>query len=134
MPFVIKLSNLCFLGEQNEAQNDLCLHGNVFIQIGDYVMDNGKEDQWTVSAGALRLLRSVVENHYAGNEEHLMPCCGHFMIPSDDLQTINISGCPNGIDFTVLHKDNTVELITDRSRDIFSFDEYKKVSSTLQHP
>lgn len=125
MLFIIKLSNLCFLGEQNETQKDLCLHGNVFIQIVDHVLDDGKVDQWTVSAGALRLLRSVVENHYAGSEEHLMPCCGHFMIPSDDLQTVNISGCPNGLDFTVLHKDNTVELITDKNSISIPFDEYK---------
>lgn len=127
MAFIIKLSNLCFLGEQDEIQKDLCLHGNAFIQIGNHVLEDGKENQWTVSAGVLRLLRSIVENHYAKDEEHLMPCCGHFMIPSDDLQTVTISGCPNGIDFTVLHKGNIVELITGQHNVLIPFDEYKNI-------
>ena len=40
----------------------------------------------------------------------MLPCCGHFIIANEALDEVTISGCENGIDWSVIHKDNMVIL------------------------
>ena len=87
---------------------DLCLHGHVTAQFGDFSV----EDDCTVSATALRLLQTLTENHhYQGDNEQMLPCCGHFMIASDDLQSVYIDGCSNGTDWSVLHENEWIKIV-----------------------
>lgn len=37
--------------------------------------------------------------------------CGFFYIPNQSLDNVVISGCPNGIDWTVKHENNCIVLI-----------------------
>lgn len=46
----------------------------------------------------------------------MLPCCGHFMIAADDLQTVEIYGCCNGIDFDVQHETDTVIIRTTKGK------------------
>lgn len=88
---------------------DLCLHGHVIVRFGDAVL----EDDCTVSAAALRLLKTLEEDHpYRGDDEQMLPCCGFFLLPSDDLQTVTyIGGCSNGTDWAVLHEGGYIRIV-----------------------
>ena len=41
-----------------------------------------------------------------------LPCCGHFMIPNETLDNVTILGCPNGIDWSVIHDGNLTSQIS----------------------
>lgn len=89
--------------------NDLCLHGHAVAQIGDAVL----ECDCTVSATALRLLKTLTEDHvFRGDDEQMLPCCGHFLMANDDLTEVTyIGGCASGIDWSVLHRDGMIQLV-----------------------
>lgn len=103
-------NGLHFLGNDEESQReDLCIHGGVFLKVNDTVVSELKKDgSWCVSASALRFLRSLFRSVFFGTEEHMIPCCGHFMIASEDKKRVTIIGCNNGIDFDVIHENHEV--------------------------
>ncbi|BCZ46795.1 hypothetical protein psyc5s11_28620 [Clostridium gelidum] len=128
--FVIKIIDLHWIDGKEDDGKDLCLHGNVFVRIGDEIIDNGIDnDDWTVSAGALMMLRSIETNHIAFKEEnHMLPCCGHFMYIDEKTNKIVVLGCPTGIDWTVIHKGNNVKLITETGKEtIIPNNEYEEI-------
>ena len=128
MSFTLDISNLHWLGEPEEHQYDLCLHGTAYIKIGNEELNNLDDNQLTVSAGLLRLLRSLYNNHIMGDKQHLMPCCGYFLIPSKSLNCVKIYGCPRGIDWTVLHYGDKVKLITKNDTSVtVNYDYYKDI-------
>ena len=117
--------NLHFLGETDKDRaQDLCVHGIPVLEIGGITLTDGTE--WCISASAFRFLQTLSENHFAGAEEQMFPCCGHFLIPSEDLQAVVISGCPNGIDFDVIHEDGNVLLRTDDTCHTVPYAEYRE--------
>lgn len=121
----LTVSNMNFLGEsEEEKRRDLCLHGSVLLKIDDDVLSDDKQ---CVSAGALRFMRSVLGNHFAGEEQHMLPCCGHFMIARDEGQSVEIYGCSNGVDFDVLHENDGIKIISEKKEYMLGFDEYRAV-------
>jgi hypothetical protein len=95
--------------------NDLCSHGTAFVQIGDEVVSSADSGNWTLTSAALLLMRSAFSDHKAGEmENQLLPCCGHFMFPDDSRNNIVVMGCPSGVDWSVTHKENFVELKTEK--------------------
>ncbi len=40
----------------------------------------------------------------------MVPCCGHFLIANQDLSEVTISGCDNGLDWSVVHENGGVKL------------------------
>ena len=73
------------------------------------------EDYGTVSATALYLLKTLRDDKImAPYDIQMIPCCGHTLLPNDDLTEVNIIGCPNGIDWTVEHVQQGVKITTDR--------------------
>lgn len=85
--------------------------------------------KWFVSAAALRFMRSVLFNHFMGEDQHMIPCCGHFIVSSDDNQSVEIFGCCNGIDFDVLHEGENIVLRTiDSKTYCCSFYEYRDIA------
>lgn len=118
--FSIEATRLYWLNDDGrDDPTDLCLHGHVVARFGSAVL----EDDCTVSATALRLLKTLEEDHpYRGDDEQMLPCCGHFLVPSDDLQTVTcISGCLNGTDWAVLHENGFIRIILADGRE-FSVD------------
>ncbi len=103
----LTLKNPHFLGSQEEQNHDLCLHGGIVIKIGGEVVFD-TDDELCVSASALMFLRSLCSGHKKGNGDHMVPCCGHFMVPADDMRSVQIVGCPNGEDFDIVHRNGRV--------------------------
>lgn len=121
----ITLKNMEFFGkDERQKQYDLCLHGDISLEVNGRVVTN--EEARTLSASALRFLRAAFGNHFYGAEEHMIPCCGHEMYASEDGKTVHIFGCPFGFDFDVLHENG--ELIfrfENGDTELVSFAEYR---------
>ena len=41
----------------------------------------------------------------------MIPCCGHFLIATQDLSEVQISGCDNGTDWSTIHEGDCVRFI-----------------------
>lgn len=121
--FKIEADDLGWLGNLADDTEDLCLHGHAVVYIGDAVL----EYDATVSATALYLLKTLTENHIIYEENQMLPCCGFTLIANDDLTNVDICGCPNGVDWSVIHEGDTVKLILENGTETrVSIDEYKK--------
>lgn len=117
--------NLHFLGDTPKEQaTDLCVHGTPVFELDGVLITEGTD--WCVSASAFRFLQTLSENHFCGGEEQLFPCCGHVLIPSEDLQTVSIGGCPNGIDFDIVHENGNVLLLIDGVCHTVPYEEYRE--------
>ena len=122
--FSIQIDQLYWINKDTDDPDDLCLHGDVVVHIGN---ERFAED-CTVSAAALYLLKTLSENHVIGEDNQMLPCCGFFLIPNETNDTVSISGCSNGIDWTVIHIKDGVEIITESGNTTFiGLDEYKRV-------
>ena len=119
-------TNLHFLGDDDKSKrHDCCLHGDVLFVIDDTVIEDGGE--WCVSASAIRFMRSVLQDHISGQEEHMIPCCGHFMIPDEDGKSVQINGCVNGVDFDVFHEEGHIIIKTAEGKSFcVNFEEYRE--------
>ena len=126
MSFSIDATELQWVNGDKDDPLDLCLHGRVVVHIGDRTLED-PDDVLSVSAAALYLLRSLSEDHIAGEGEHMIPHCGRFMIADDDLQNVTIAGCPYGLDWSVRHQDGAVVLsLNDGTEERVSLDEYRE--------
>ncbi len=125
--FIIDILDLYWINRETDNPEDLCLHGNVYVKIGeDVVADNYP---CTVSSTALYLLKSLELNHIIGDwPNQMLPCCGFFIIPSDIDDTVEISGCSNGIDWSILHTDGYVRLVTEKGHEVnIKLNTYKEI-------
>ena len=119
-------TDMFFRGDDKKEQAyDCCIHGNVVFKIGDNLLSDNTE--WCVSASAYRFLHTLFENHFMGAEDFLIPCCGHFIIPSEDKTSVTISGCRNGVDFNIIHEDESITIVTAENIEYrIPFEDYKK--------
>lgn len=121
MSFTISATNLEWIDGAKDYPEDLCLHGHVVVTIANRVFEYNA----TVSATSLYLLKSLTENHIIYQDNQMLPCCGHTLIANDDLSNVIILGCPNGIDWSVIHNDESVVLeLDDGTKEYISIDEY----------
>ena len=121
--FSVEVSDLHWMEGQNPAY-DLCLHGNAVAIIGDEVLQYKNA---AVSSTALYLLKSIKEDHRINESNQMLPCCGFFMMANEALSKVEICGCPNGVDWSVLHENDDIILITETGkRTVISADEYRK--------
>lgn len=101
----------------------MCLHGHTIVCIGKCKF----EYDATISATALYLLKTLTENHIIYTDNQMLPCCGFFMIPNETLNNVTISGCPNGIDWSVIHDGDSIILeLEDGTREYVSIADYKR--------
>ena len=120
--FKIDVTDFEWIDGPEDDPKDLCLHGKVTAYIGEEIL----EDHGTVSASALYLLRSLTQDHKTGEENQMISCCGHFMVASDDLTEVWISGCPYGTDWLVEQVSGGVKITTDSGKETFvPMDEYR---------
>ena len=122
--FSINATNLRWINGKKDDVEDLCLHGHVVANIGNEVY----EYDATVSATALYLLKSITENHIIHNDIQILPCCGFAMwLKNDGTEDVFICGCPNGVDWSIIHEKGIIKLITETgSETLIMLDEYKK--------
>lgn len=106
--FLIDVDKFAWICGPEDDPEDLCLHGHVTVQIGKTTM----EYDGTVSATALYLLKTLTEDKVMSEYNiQMVPCCGHFLIANKDLSQVTISGCDNGLDWSVVHESDGVRLI-----------------------
>ncbi len=126
--FSIEITEMYWLF-QEDIHADLCAHGKVKIVIGNEIIAPIKEDEdWTISATALFLLRTLERNHTKDNQvgEHLIPCCGHFLVFTNDLDEVYVGGCSSGIDWEVIHENGKIKLLTESGKETkIDFNLYK---------
>lgn len=121
--FKITIENLEWIDGKEDNPDDLCLHGDAVAKIGEEIFRYNA----TVSATALYLLKTLTQDHIMNEDNQMLPCCGHFMIPDNDLTNVDICGCPNGIDWTVLHDKDRIKIITESGRETtIHMEEYQK--------
>lgn len=103
--FCIDILELCWLNGMPE-EHDLCAHGIVRIHLGESVL----EDEVSMSASALHLLRTLVDDHEPDEMAKLFPTDGFCWTPVGD--SIYLGGCPNGgFDGRVTHEDGFVCIV-----------------------
>ncbi len=120
--FRIEVDKLCWINDSADNPEDLCAHGHVTVAIGNETF----EEDATVSATAIYLLKSLEQNHYTNEDIQMLPCCGHAMIATDD-ENVVILGCNNGTDWSVIHQEYNVKLITEKGNEtVVPFEEYRK--------
>jgi hypothetical protein len=105
---------------------DLCVHGDVTILVGDDTL----HDSCCASASAMRMLRTLSEDHTVEDSMHgqqMLPCCGHSMFPDSSLENVYISGCCGGIDYAVRHEENSVVIVTEgENQNTVRFEDYRR--------
>lgn len=121
--FLIDATDLCWIDGSADDANDLCLHGHVVAYIGSKRL----EFNATVSATALYLLKTLTEEHIIHEDNQMLPCCGHFYIPDENLENVTIIGCDKGIDWTVKHHGGEVVLRSESGAEItVPLEEYRR--------
>jgi hypothetical protein len=108
---VLRPSHLHWLNQDVEDPADLCAHSPVELTIGDVTLVQPGDGDWTVSAAALYLLRTLSSPHTAESRlgDHLFPCCGFTMYDVDEPDVL-IVGCLSGMDFDVVRQGGQVRL------------------------
>lgn len=121
--FQIDVTELGWIDSDKDDPQDLCCHGKVTARIGAEQL----EDYGTVSASALYLLKSLTEDHHTGNDNQMIPCCGHFLVANDTLTQVEIIGCPYGTDWEVEHVPGGVRITTEGGAETFvPMEEYRE--------
>jgi len=121
--FSIEIENLEWINGSKDDPEDLCLHGKVVAYIGKVKL----EYDATVSATALYLLKTLTEDHIINTDNQMLPCCGFFYIPNEELDNVVISGCDNGIDWSVIHDgDNVILELDDGTKESVFIEDYRE--------
>lgn len=121
--FLIDATELYWIGGSADDPEDLCLHGHAIAYVGEEKL----EDDCTVSATALYLLKTLTEDHIIYEDNQMPPCCGHFYVPDAKLENVTISGCGNGIDWTVRHSGKNVILTLENgTEETIQLEEYRQ--------
>ena len=112
--FKLSVDNLSWIDGDPDNPDDLCAHGHAVAYIGDEIF----EYDATVSAGALYMLKSLSEDHIIHEDNQMLPCCGFAVYARrSEPDTVDICGCPNGIDWSVIHDGDMVRLITETGKE-----------------
>lgn len=113
--FSIQYEDFEWIGGAADDPEDLCLHGMVSVRMGA----ESFAYPCCASAAALRMLKTLTEDHEVTNSgEQMLPCCGHFMLANQTRDNVYISGCDYGIDWTVRHEEGGIRLITATGRQV----------------
>jgi hypothetical protein len=100
--------------EPGDQPTDMCAHGHVHLVVDGHVLTNDSNGDWCVSAASIHLLRTLTQSHTANQPvaEHLIPCCGHFIVPPEEPEgDVQILGCNNGVDWQIIRADDHLQFI-----------------------
>ena len=121
--FRIDADDLSWINGSPDDPSDHCLHGHAVAKVGERTLEYNA----TVSATALYLLKSLTEDHIAGKDLQMLPCCGFSIYADDDLQNVTIVGCNSGIDWSVLHEGDEVRIVLEDGYSVtVPHDEYRR--------
>jgi len=110
---ILRPTNLHWI-EGSTDSADLCAHSGVEFSIGQAALMKPSDGDWTVSAAALYLLRTLSRPHTKQQRiaEHLFPCCGNGIFEVEGQDDVLIVGCNAGVDFEIVQIDDEVLLTT----------------------
>ena len=99
---VLRPTNLHWIDGSLDFAADLCAHSAVDFRIAGSVLVKPSDGDWTVSAAALYLLRTLSQPHTKKQPitEFLFPHCGS-ILEGQGQDDVHIFGCNSGIDFEV---------------------------------
>lgn len=104
----LRPTNLHWLEESNPYE-DCCAHGGVYIRIGDTIVSDGKDEDWSVSTAAFNFLKSIFQDHKLLGEEPLVPHCGFTMWPVEsEPDGLYIPNCDLSINWSITHKGDQI--------------------------
>jgi hypothetical protein len=115
-------------GDADDAA-DLCAHSPVDFSVDGHRLVTPEQGDWTVSASALYLLRTLSEPHTRDRRvgDQLFPCCGFCMYETPESDDVLVIGCPNGIDVWVERVGEDVRLSgSDAAVQSVTFDEWRR--------
>ncbi len=110
----LKLENTHWIKGSKDDPEDQCAHGNIKFILDDLIISDAQEE-WTVSAAALFLLRTVhldhSENASVAESNYIIPCCGFnpFKIEDDRFQLL-LMGCNHGLNPEITHQNGLVSV------------------------
>jgi hypothetical protein len=101
---VLRPTSLHWINDSSDNPSDLCAHSSVEFRIEGDKLISPSDGDWTVSAAALYLLRTLSQPHKKadGIGDQLFPCCGYGIFEVDGQDDVLIFGCNSGIDFEVV--------------------------------
>ncbi len=108
--FRIEIQKSYWIQGREDDPKDLCLHGDVVVRIGE---EECSFQDATISGAGLFLLRSLTKDHIVDGIDHMVPCCGHEMFPNEAMDEVDIPGCTRGIDWSVIHGNGKIKLLTE---------------------
>ena len=96
--FELKLLSQNWIGEDPDYRYDLCTHGKIYLKIGENIISDENDEEWTVSTTSLGLLRSIIPDDETEEAYAKIYHCG----------MLTMASCPISIDWTVRHDGNVV--------------------------
>jgi len=126
---ILRPTNLHWIDGSLDGTEDLCAHSGVDFRIGDSVLVQPSDGDWTVSAAALYLLRTLSQPHTKEQPitEYLFPCCGNGIFEVDGQDDVQIVGCNSGIDFEVLQVgDEIILTVQDGTQFRIAFSDWRR--------
>lgn len=97
-----------------EPRHDQCAHGTVLLSVDGHTLVAPEDGEFTVSAAALNLLRTLDHDHTKDNPVseggQLIPCCGFNVWLVGERFPVFVVGCLDGIDLQVVHAAEGVRL------------------------
>lgn len=116
--FEIKILDLHWIKYVDDP-TDLCAHGHLYLKIGNQILSNKDNGDWTLSVTALNLMRTISSDYKANDFAcQLIPCCGHFMVVDERTNELNILGCSSGIDWTIVNLGKNVTHLTGDGQEV----------------
>jgi hypothetical protein len=115
---ILRPRELTWINDQVDDPFDLCAHGKVQFEIDGVNLVRVEDGEWTVSAAALFLLRTLKKDHTveAPLFENVIPHCGSGFYAGEGEEDVKIIECPSGINFQVIHVRDTVQIIMNEKK------------------
>ena len=77
--FKIHIDDLFWINGTKDDPKDMCLHGIMSVVVGGRKL--AQHEEFTVSASALYFLKTLTEDHILNEDNQMLPCCGHYIVP-----------------------------------------------------
>jgi hypothetical protein len=126
----LEVRNFNWVKGSVDDPTDFCAHGRVMFRVNEITFVRPEDGEWTVSATALYLLRSLTLDHTKSNSiaegNFLFPCCAFSVWPIKDKFEVICMGCPNGIDIYIRHREGKVSLSSSLGTEIVTESEWKE--------
>lgn len=103
----LRATQLNWINGQADDPTDQCAHGKIELSVNNVTLYQTEDEEITVSAACLYLLRTVEDDHTpefsVAEGNWLFPCCGFNLFPDQGRYKVCCMGCNTGTDVFVQH-------------------------------